>query len=259
MLGQVRVEGDAQRWKLPGKLREISGLALTPDGRLLAHEDQHAIVYEIDPREGKLVKAFALGNPTEEDDFEGIAVAEERVYLVTSKGRLYETREGADGERMRFNTYDPGVDEACFEIEGLAFEPTARVLLLACKRARRLEDEDHILIFRWSLAQRELADPAQLRIPSQALVPDGERADQFRPSGIARHAATHHLLLLSSKNHSLAEITAKGEVVALQQLPAQHHRQAEGIALDADALLIADEGGKKRSRLARYPKRTPVR
>ena len=36
------------QWKLPGRLREISGLALTSDERLFAVADEKAIVYELD-------------------------------------------------------------------------------------------------------------------------------------------------------------------------------------------------------------------
>src|SRR5215212_5748517 len=40
------------KWIVPPELREISGLALTDDGRVLAHDDEVARVYVIDPRAG---------------------------------------------------------------------------------------------------------------------------------------------------------------------------------------------------------------
>ena len=56
---QAEPDNSFRQWKLPGKLREISGLALTSDERLLAVTDESAIVYEIDYENGRLVKAFA--------------------------------------------------------------------------------------------------------------------------------------------------------------------------------------------------------
>ena len=56
------------------------------------------------------MKEFQLadvGDPVA-DDFEGIAVAEGRIYLVTSAGRLYECREGADGASVLFQVYATG-------------------------------------------------------------------------------------------------------------------------------------------------------
>src|SRR5437016_9266243 len=63
------------RWVLPRQLREISGLALTTDGRVLAHGDEDGEVWEIDYRRGVLVKQFSLGERRLKGDFEGIAIA----------------------------------------------------------------------------------------------------------------------------------------------------------------------------------------
>ncbi|MDE0682021.1 MAG: hypothetical protein OXI63_03810, partial [Candidatus Poribacteria bacterium] len=41
----------ATHWKLPGRLYEISGLAMTLDNRLMAHNDEKAGIYEIDYRD----------------------------------------------------------------------------------------------------------------------------------------------------------------------------------------------------------------
>ncbi|MCZ6869403.1 MAG: hypothetical protein O7G84_07875, partial [Gammaproteobacteria bacterium] len=84
----------AQQWKLPKRLREISGLGLTPDGYLLAHDDERGTIYVLDYRELRHVKTFRLGQPTARDDFEAVAMADGRIYVMTSLGRLYEAPEG---------------------------------------------------------------------------------------------------------------------------------------------------------------------
>ena len=48
---------NATRWKLPEDLDEISGLALTADGRVLAHNDEQGIVFELDPWRKAVVKS----------------------------------------------------------------------------------------------------------------------------------------------------------------------------------------------------------
>ena len=141
----------AADWRLPGRLAEISGLAFTPDGRLLAHADEQAIIYEVDLDEGELIKGWAFGDTPAPGDFEGIAVAHDRVWLVTSDGRLYEGSEGEDDERVLYNTYGTGVGRNC-EVEGLVYEPTdegirvARLLHgarnLAAELDRDAGDED---------------------------------------------------------------------------------------------------------------------
>jgi hypothetical protein len=69
-LPQVAMTDNAvQQWRLPDKLKEISGLALSSDGRLFAVADEMAVVYEINYTDGKLVRAFALGDPPVPGDF----------------------------------------------------------------------------------------------------------------------------------------------------------------------------------------------
>src|SRR6478672_7888993 len=68
------------KWIMPPELREISGLALTPDGRVLAHDDEVSKVYIIDPRRGIMLKQFTLGTGFR-GDFESIAVAGSDIYM----------------------------------------------------------------------------------------------------------------------------------------------------------------------------------
>jgi hypothetical protein len=103
-----------RQWRLPERLREISGLAAGPDGRLFGHDDEAAIVYEIDVERGALVKAFALGEPVETGDFEGLALTPAGdFWLTTSRGRLYRFREGADGAHVAYQRFDTGLSQVC--------------------------------------------------------------------------------------------------------------------------------------------------
>ena len=51
------------RWELPKELNEISGLAVDSEGRLFAHDDERAIIYQLDPATHRVVKRFAFGRP----------------------------------------------------------------------------------------------------------------------------------------------------------------------------------------------------
>src|SRR5687767_10583333 len=50
------------RWMLPNRLKEISGIVLTKDGRLLTHGDETAEITEIDYTRGMIVKQFLVGS-----------------------------------------------------------------------------------------------------------------------------------------------------------------------------------------------------
>ena len=118
----AQTQDSFKQWKLPGRLREISGLALTPDERLFAVTDESAIVYELDYSEGRVIKSFAFGNPTVRADFEGIAVLGDTIWLMTSDGLLFGAEEGPDERSVRYRKFDTGHGDYC-ELEGLAQDP----------------------------------------------------------------------------------------------------------------------------------------
>ena len=254
-LASYRLEAEtATHWKLPKRLAEISGLAMTMDYRLLAHNDEKGVVYEIDYRQGSIVKAFQLADIATPvaDDFEGIATVDDQVYLVTSAGRLYECSEGADGESVLFNSYATGVGRDC-EIEGLAYDESQRALLLMCKNPRRADLEEQLAIYHWSIDEKQLNEAGRTVIP----VIEFSRhigGKKFQPSGIERHPVSGNYFVVAARQGAIAEITPGGQVVAAKQFTAQWHRQAEGITFAADgALIVADEGAGRKARLTLYP------
>ncbi len=244
----------ATHWKLPGRLSEISGLAMTTDNRLLAHNDERGVIFEIDYRNGSIVKAFQLAdmaNPVA-GDFEGIATVDDQVYLVTSSGRLYECREGAAGASVLFNIYTTGIGRDC-EIEGLAYDESRRELLLMCKGSRSADLREQLAVYHWSIDEKQLSEEAHTVIP----VIEFSRhigGKKFQPSGIERHPVSGNYFVVAARQRAIAEVTPGGQVVAVRQLPARWHRQVEGITFAADgALIVADEGAGGRARLTLYP------
>ena len=67
-------EDGSGHFDLPGRLEEISGLAITPEGRLFGHDDERAVVHEIDAEGGEVGKRFTVGDPPLAGDFEGMAI-----------------------------------------------------------------------------------------------------------------------------------------------------------------------------------------
>ncbi len=247
-------QDDFQQWKLPKRLREISGLALTPDERLLAVADEKAVVYELDYQEGKIIKSFALGDPVVRADFEGIAVLDDTVWLMTSDGLLFAAAEGPDGRSVRYQKYDTGHGDYC-ELEGLAQDRAAETLLLACKEARSKKND--LMIFEWSASNDGIEHVRSVTVPERSItgIIDKKR---LNPSGIAVDPQTGEWVLVAARQDALVRLTTDGalsEAIILEKKG--RHKQAEGIELTRDGrLLIADEGGKGRARLAVYAART---
>ena len=247
---------EAVRWELPRRLREISGLATTSDHRLLAHNDEVGVVFEIDHVNGSIVKEFQLADVTDPvaDDFEGIAVADDRVYLVTSSGRLYEFPEGADGESVLYRVYATGVGRHC-EVEGLAYDEGERELLLMCKDDRSGSLARRLAMYRWSVDEKRL-NPLSPTVSPVSDVGRRIATNRYHPSGIERHPVSGNYFIVAARQGAVAEMTPAGEVLAAKRFTAGWHRQVEGIAFAADgALIVADEGGGggARASLTVYP------
>lgn len=241
-----------QRWFLPDGLREISALAVAPNGRLFAVDDERALIYELDADQGGLMKTFAVGAPLT-GDFEGLAITPTGdFWMTTSQGALFRFREGEAGQRVEFEAFDAGLADTC-EIEGLAYLASEQSLILACKQNQARDMRDVIALYAWreggpatlwrTLPERDVATAAGVR--------------RFRPSSLDFDTRTGRLLMLSADNGALAELSPDGELITAHAL-APVHNQAEGVAvLPNGALVIGDEGGRARGRalLSRYPRR----
>jgi len=242
---------DAVRWNLPKRLNEVSGLAFSADDRLFAHDDERAIIYEIDWHDGRIVKAFALGEPTIADDFEGIAIADLGFYLVTSSGVLYRAAEGSDGAHVPYERIDTGTGRRC-EIEGLAYDTRRNVLLLGCKSPRESGLKDRVSVFAWSPERRAIDEQASFSVP-EPLFTTPLGTPHFDPSSVEVSRDGSRLYLLAGRQHALAAVELNGNVVAVTRLSAKRHRQPEGLAIGpAGELIIADEAGGGRATLAIY-------
>jgi len=235
------------QWRLPAQLREISGMAVSPDGRLFAHDDERAVIYEIDAARGGVVKTFALGSPVLQGDFEGLAIAPDgHFWMTTSTGELYRFREGADGAQVSYETFDGGLREVC-EIEGLAYLPAEESLILACKQNHARGMRNVVSLYRWRF--QGAAEPWRSLNERQVAAATG--VEDFRPSSLDIDPQSGRLLLLSARDSALVEIDADGRVVAARAL--RRHPQPEGVAALPDgSLVIADEGGRGAALLSRY-------
>lgn len=239
-------EGAVQA-QLPLGLREISGLAVAPDGRVLAHGDERGVVSQIHICDGTVEKSFSLGSPPVRDDFEGIAIADGRLFLITSAGRLYESREGANGAIVPYTALETGFGRSC-EIEGLTWDPVSRTLVAGCKQALAAGRPGQITFLRWSVDGRAPATP-----PSLTLTVTGPTTRRFRPSAVEYNGARGNYIAVAGPDRSMLEFTSTGAVVASRPLNRQLHRQPEGLALLGDSLLvIADEGAGNRGTLTCY-------
>jgi len=238
------------RWELPAMLAEISGLALTGDGRLLAHGDEAGDIYEIDYRTGLVAKRFSLGPDPVTDDFEAISVRDTVVTLFTSKARLFEFGEGRNESTVPFVTRELVLDDDCREFESAEYAPDGTTLVLACKTPRG--KAKNLLLYRRDASDTTSDRFERIDIPIDSIRARGPKWKEFSASDIAIRPDNGNYVLVAGPERGYLEVTPEGRVVVARPLSADHP-QAEGVAVTRDGLLlISDEAANGRASLTVY-------
>ena len=265
MLARYRLDrAPTSRVTLPAELHEVSGLAVTGDGRLFAHGDEHGVVFQVDPATGEIVKRFSLQPGAQEvdlgkksrdgqvaGDFEDIAVVGDRFFLVTSNGVLVEFREGQDGGAVPFTAYPTPLADGC-EVEGLAHDPASDALLLLCKQMKDKAARHLVEIYSWSLRDRRLDPKPRLTVPFASLAPlTGAKA--FNGSALVFMPGGKSLAMVAGPQQVFAEIGLDGKPLTGGALDRASQPQPEGMAFLPDGtLLVSSEGGKGQASIGAY-------
>jgi len=230
------------KWLLGQELLEISGIALTSDGRLFAHADEGARIFEIDYRGGRMVGTFDLGKEPVVGDFEGIASVNDTLYLATSTGVLYVFQPGGNGSRVEYTKLDTGWKDEC-EFEGLGYDPSIRSLLLPCKNVYpKGPIQDSLVIYRWKLSGGNDSLPSRLTAPLEPIIgPNGWK--KLHPSDITVDPISGNYVLIAADESALIHITPSGELIFARPLgPGLAH--AEGVAITKDSILVISTEGE---------------
>ncbi|HEV7595457.1 MAG TPA: SdiA-regulated domain-containing protein [Gemmatimonadaceae bacterium] len=236
-------------WIMPPELREISGLALTSRVTVLTHDDNVGRVYEIDPKTGILLKGFSLAGGVR-GDFEAITIAGSDIYLLRSNGKIYKFKEGPDASQVPYSVYDTGLGKDC-EFESMAFEADSARLLLVCKKFLQKQAPKELLIYRVPLPLGDRSAITAMQVAIKDVV-GSNKWKNFHPSDINIDPITRNYVIVASREKGLIVVTPDGEVVRSEPLPGDH-RQAEGVAITPDSLLlVSDEANVKPPAITLY-------
>jgi uncharacterized protein YjiK len=233
--------------KLPAELKEISGMAMTPDGRMFAEQDEAGIVYQIDYKNGNILKKFTLGNPPIKKDFEDIAYGNNKFYLMHSNGDIYEFNEGDDGESVDYKVYKTGLIKQN-DIEGMCYDKETNSLLLACKGTSGVEDDNDKAVYSFSL------DSMKINTEPKFMLMKSDIKSYFNPSGIERDPKTETFFIIAANGNEIVEISKDGKFLGKEKLPKSVHVQPEGITFSSDGtLFISNEGKDDSGTIVIYP------
>lgn len=222
--------------QLPKQLKEISGMTITPNGRLFAHQDESGVIFEVNLQNGEIIKKFSLGYIPIKGDFEDIAFVNNKFYLVNSNGDIFEFEEGEDNKSVEYKVYKTGL-KSSQDVEGLSYDPETNSLLLACKGSSGIENDNSKAVYSFSLDKKAIEENPRF------LIPLSEIKNTFAPSGIQKNLNTGTFFIIAASGNEIIEISKDGKILGKSDLPAKANIQPEGIIFANDnTLYISNEG-----------------
>ncbi|HEY0354706.1 MAG TPA: SdiA-regulated domain-containing protein [Flavisolibacter sp.] len=237
-------------------LNEISGISYNSnDSTLLAISDSKRKVFEINFKKQRL-RDYTKDIIDADQDIEDIVNMETSLFLLSSKGLLYEIPlNGSDTSEVKKH---PFWSEGKNDFESLYHDPGANGLILLCKSCADDKGEQRRSAYRFDLSTRSFDTTVHYSISTaeiKTLVKDEDA--KFDPSAAAIHPLEKKLYILSSAGQLLVIADTGGKPLQVYRLNPDEHPQAEGIAFAPNGdMYISNEGkyGRPTLQVFRYNK-----
>jgi uncharacterized protein YjiK len=226
-------ESPSEKYDLPDKLKEISGLSYYKKNQLICVNDEEGKIFIYDINEKKIIDKIPFGK---DGDYEGVEVVGDEVFVLKSNGTLKGFKIGEAFER-EIDCSEPEV----IEYEGLGYDPKSKYLLLVAKE-RTKEVDVKKMVYAYNFDRKVLFK--HISIPQEQVTDDANGKD-FRPSGIAVHPKTGQIFILASDGKKLLILSEQGQKEALVSLNPKIYRQPEGICFSPNGDLFISSEGKK--------------
>lgn len=234
-------------WELPAQLREVSSIALLPDGRMACVQDEKGSVFIFNLESSKVEEEYSFGKS---GDYEGIAVDGTTAYILRSDGTVFKVDD--------FMSQNPVVKQynsvlaSGQNTEGLALDKHNNRLLIACKGHDKSLGENKG-IYELDLSSGKMNPEPVVTIPLEQeqlqAAPVKKKEDVYdvlQPSSLEIHPQTGEYYVLDAVNNRIMVLDKNGRIQNLAALDKKMLRQAEGLAFaDNGDVYIASEGGKK--------------
>ena len=244
---------------LPSVLKEISDVAVLSESEVACVQDERGIIFVYNIKSKRITDEVRFAP---KGDYEGLAIADSKLFVLRSDGLLYEL--SSLKHHPSVQTYELHLPFA--ESEALCLDARHDRLLIAPKsREQTGKGKDTRPIYAFDLRKRApVAEPAfeisvldirhfakhhDLPVPRR-IKKDGESLHtvlRFMPSAIAVHPVTGDVFMLSSVDHVLVSCTESGNITGYALLEASLFRQPEGIAFfpNGDMLIANEAAGKE--------------
>ncbi len=258
------------KYKLPGKLVEISGLSIMNDTTIACVQDELGELYNFNLNKSIITSRTPFGK---EGDYEGVACADSLLYVLRSSGKIYEVKHfKADSQStIKYRTPLRKINNP----QGMTYDSANKRLLIACNGL--IGDKESVentrAIYAFDLQKKELdtiplivftiddiydfLDVGSIEKTSKQFSQFFSKGDRgvlaFETSGIGIHPVSGDYYMVSSKDNFFMILSKENEFRYIRQLDTKLFRKPEGITLLPNGdLFISNEGVNEIANITRF-------
>lgn len=252
-----------EKYFLPYVLEEVSGLGWKEKNVLLAVDDETGKVFEYHLKKRDIVGSVKFYRS---DDFEGVEIVKNHIYVLRSDGDLFKFKYSSDKET------EPKKIETALgkknDTEGLGYDPEKNWLLIACKEKPEIDDDDlkGRAFYAYDLDKKKLKKKPLFTIGPKELEAFWEsRKDydydkdriKFKPSAIAFHPISKNYYIVSSVGRMVLVVDRVGTIQASYPIAPGILGQPEGITFAPNGdMFISSEGEGDRGYVLKFKMKT---
>ena len=230
-----------QKWDMPNRLEEISGMDFVDNDRMAAIQDEEGIIFIYNLSTKKIEREIDFGKS---GDYEGLAIVENDAFVLRSDGVIFEVNNYL-AENPNVTKHETFI-KAKHNAEGLCADLKNERLLLAVKDRDPLSNNTKG-IYAFDLKTKKLLQtPAyaiDLEDPIFENVKTKNKLTVMMPSEVNINPKTGEVYITDGRNPKLLVLSPDGDSKKLYLLKREQFYQPEGLAFRKNGdFFISNEG-----------------
>ncbi|MDN3594131.1 SdiA-regulated domain-containing protein [Zunongwangia endophytica] len=230
-----------EKWDLPQRLEEISGMDFVDDERMAAIQDEEGIIFIYNLTSKKIEQEIEFGK---DGDYEGLALFGKDAFVLRSDGILFEVQDYLTKD-IKVTEHETFI-KAKHNAEGLCADLKNNRLLITVKDRDPLSNNTKG-IYAFDLETKKLLQtPAYAIDLEDPIFSDVKRKNKLMvmmPSEVNINPVTGEIYITDGRNPKLLILSPDGDSKKLYLLKREKFYQPEGIAFKKNGeLFISNEG-----------------